>query len=54
MSKQWHGGKGSGRRNSNDQAYADNWDIIFGDKKTKEKQDANTTSTSKQKKSKGS
>ena len=26
----WHGGKGSGRRNSNEQAYRDNWDIIFG------------------------
>jgi len=30
----WHGGKGSGRRNSNEQAYADNWDKIF--KKEKE------------------
>ena len=26
----WHGGKGSGRRNSNEQAYRDNWDEIFG------------------------
>ena len=26
----WHGGKGSGRRNSNEQAYRDNWDNIFG------------------------
>lgn len=24
------GGKGSARRNSNEQAYADNWDKIFG------------------------
>ncbi len=32
MTKQWHGGKGSGRRNSNEQAYQDNWDIIFGKK----------------------
>ena len=31
--KQWHGGKGSKRRNSNDEAYADNWDKIFGKKK---------------------
>ena len=28
--KQWHGGKGSGRRNSNEKAYADNWEKIFG------------------------
>lgn len=34
MSKQWHGGKGSQRRNANDKAYADNWDKIF--KKEKE------------------
>jgi len=26
----WHGGKGSGRRNSNEEAYRDNWDNIFG------------------------
>ena len=27
----WHGGKGSGRRDSqNDQQYADNWEKIFG------------------------
>ncbi len=30
MSKQWHGGKGSQRRNANDKAYADNWEKIFG------------------------
>lgn len=28
--KQWHGGKGSKRRNSNDSLYADNWEKIFG------------------------
>jgi len=28
--KQWHGGKGSQRRNANDKAYGDNWDKIFG------------------------
>ena len=32
-SKQWHGGKGSQRRNSDESAYADNWDKIFGKKK---------------------
>jgi len=39
-SNQWHGGKGSKRRNSNDKAYADNWDLIFGkkDKKTDKKE----------------
>lgn len=31
--KQWHGGKGSTRRNSNDETYADNWEKIFGKKK---------------------
>ena len=30
----WHGGKGSGRRGSDDSKYADNWDKIF--KKEKE------------------
>ena len=30
MTKQWHGGKGSMRRNANDTAYADNWEKIFG------------------------
>ena len=29
------GGKGSARRNSNEQAYADNWDKIFGKKPEK-------------------
>lgn len=26
----WHGGKGSARRNSNEKAYQDNWEAIFG------------------------
>ena len=31
MTKQWHGGKGSGRRsNQDDNKYADNWEKIFG------------------------
>jgi hypothetical protein len=29
----WHGGKGSKRRNSDEQLYADNWEKIFGKKK---------------------
>jgi|TARA_B110000908_G_C10267733_1_gene466231 hypothetical protein len=30
---QWHGGKGDGRRNKDDQkAYSDNYDKIFGKK----------------------
>ena len=28
----WHGGKGSKRRNSNEKLYADNWEKIFGKK----------------------
>ena len=28
----WHGGKGSSRRDSNGTAYRDNWDKIFGKK----------------------
>ena len=32
-SKQWHGGKGSKRRNSNEEAYADGWELAFGKKK---------------------
>jgi hypothetical protein len=33
-SKQWHGGKGSGRRSTaDDSTYGDNWDKIFGKKK---------------------
>ena len=36
----WHGGKGSGRRNSqDDKKYADNWDKIFGPKVKPEKWD---------------
>ena len=31
--KQWHGGKGSKRRNSNEELYSDNWEKIFGKKK---------------------
>ena len=33
--KQWHGRKGSQRRNSNEDAYASNWEKIFGEKKKK-------------------
>lgn len=34
MSNQWHGGKGSAPRKSNDQkTYEDNWEKIFGKKK---------------------
>jgi hypothetical protein len=33
MGKQWHGGKGSKRRNSNEEAYADGWELAFGKKK---------------------
>jgi len=29
----WHGGKGSKRRKSNEKAYSDNWDKIFGAKR---------------------
>ena len=37
----WHGGKGSGRRSSQDDAkYADNWEKIFG--KNKQDQDRYT------------
>jgi hypothetical protein len=34
------GGKGSARRNSNEKAYADGWEAIFGKKK---KPEANVT-----------
>jgi len=30
MSKQWHGGKGSTPRSTNDEVYRSNWDRIFG------------------------
>ena len=33
MVEQWHGGKGSKRRNSNEKAYSDNWEKIFGNKR---------------------
>ena len=33
MTDQWHGGKGSKRRNSDESKYADNWDLIWGNKK---------------------
>ena len=29
----WHGGKGSKRRDSNEELYGDNWERIFGKKK---------------------
>jgi len=51
MTKQWHGGKGSQRRNSNNKAYADNYDKIFN----KEKSNGNESSEiSKEKSSKES
>lgn len=47
MSNQWHGGKGSAPRKSNDQkTYADNWDKIFGNKsKEKEKPEVDPADT---------
>jgi len=30
MSKQWHGGKGSAPRSTNNEVYRSNWDRIFG------------------------
>ena len=38
---QWHGGKGSAQKPTDQDKYADNWDRIFGNKK-KEKDDNNT------------
>lgn len=38
---QWHGGKGSVQKPTDQDKYADNWDRIFGNKK-KEKDDNNT------------
>ena len=35
--KQWHGGKGSKRRNSNEDLYANNWEKIFGKSKVRKK-----------------
>jgi hypothetical protein len=52
----WHGGKGSGRRGSDDKKYADNWDAIFGkprdniNTRGKGEQNGNTTSDSDNKK----
>ena len=43
------GGKGSARRNSNEEAYADNWELIFG-KKKKDKENKNGTNTTDNKK----
>ena len=40
-SEQWHGGKGSKRRNSNEQKYSDNWERIFGKKDDKAKRKDN-------------
>jgi len=33
----WHGGKGSKRRNSNEDLYSENWEKIFGKPKPKVK-----------------
>ena len=33
---QWHGGKGSSRRNEDAEKIRDNWDLIFGKKQSKE------------------
>ena len=30
MKGEWHGGKGSQRRGSDDSSYADNWEKVFG------------------------
>jgi len=35
---QWHGGKGSVQKPSNQDKYAENWDKIFGNKKVEEDQ----------------
>ncbi len=44
----WHGGKGSGRRSSQDDSkYADNWDLIFGKKKKEDKNGKNNTEDNK-------
>lgn len=42
----WHGGKGSQRRNSDDKKYANNWDRIFGPKKEPEQQQHTHTDSS--------
>ena len=33
----WHGGKGSKRRNTNEKKYQENWERIFKNKKKKDK-----------------
>jgi len=35
LTKQWHGGKGSKPRPTDQNKYNDNWDAIFGKKKKK-------------------
>ena len=39
---QWHGGKGSRRRNSNEDKYADEWERIFGKPEPKVKEHKKT------------
>ena len=39
---QWHGGKGSKRRNSNEKLYSDNWEKIFGKPEPKIKEHKKT------------
>ena len=34
---QWHGGKGSKRRNPNEKKYQENWERIFKNKNKKDK-----------------
>lgn len=41
---QWHGGKGSRRRNSNEKKYADAWERIFGKPEPKIKEHKKTPS----------
>ena len=41
MTSEWHGGKGSGRRNEDVSKINENWDRIFGAKKQKEQQTMN-------------
>lgn len=49
----WHGGKGSGRRGSDDKKYADNWEQIFGKPRdnisTRDKEIKNGKNTNKDK-----
>ena len=39
--RQWHGGKGSVQKPTDQEKYAENWDKIFGNNK-KDKKDDNT------------